>query len=197
MKSNWNYPTTVWTGENRINDIYEACSFAKITNPLFVTDKNLISLPMTIKLIEKLRKNFKELNIFSKFSGNPIGENITDGVETYNKAKSDGVIAFGGGSALTNKNGEYKFFTIIPGAYPWKNHNNAWRPKHIHFSLISANFFSRLNTQMYFPDDVLLSQDPIFNSVKEKFRNKLIANFNNKENNVTGFITYKFNIVMP
>jgi len=104
---------------------------------------------------------------------------------------------FGGGSALTNKNGEYKFFTIIPGAYPWKNHNNAWRPKHIHFSLISANFFSRLNTQMYFPDDVLLSQDPIFNSVKEKFRNKLIANFNNKENNVTGFITYKFNIVMP
>ena len=100
MKSNWNYPTTVWTGENRSSDIIEACIVSKIKNPLFVTDKDLISLPMTIKLIEKLRKNFKELNIFSKFSGNPIGKNITDGVETYNKAKSDGVIAFGGGSAL-------------------------------------------------------------------------------------------------
>ena len=100
MKSNWNYPTTVWTGENRSNDIIEACIVSKIKNPLFVTDKDLISLPMTIKLIEKLRKNFKELNIFSKFSGNPIGKNITDGVETYNNAKSDGVIAFGGGSAL-------------------------------------------------------------------------------------------------
>ena len=100
MKSNWNYPTTVWTGENRSNDIIEACIVSKIKNPLFVTDKDLISLPMTIKLIEKLRKNFKELSIFSKFSGNPIGKNITDGVETYNNAKSDGVIAFGGGSAL-------------------------------------------------------------------------------------------------
>jgi len=100
MKLNWNYPTTVWTGENRSNDIIEACIVSKIKNPLFVTDKDLISLPMTIKLIEKLRKNFKELNIFSKFSGNPIGKNITDGVETYNNAKSDGVIAFGGGSAL-------------------------------------------------------------------------------------------------
>ena len=104
---------------------------------------------------------------------------------------------FGSGSTLTNKNGEYKFMTIIPGAYPWSNHNNAWRPKHIHFSLISANFFSRLNTQMYFPGDVLLKQDPIFNSVKEKFRDRLIANFNNKKNNVASFISYKFDIIMP
>ena len=104
---------------------------------------------------------------------------------------------FGGGSAITNKVGYYKFYTIIPGAYPWKNHKNAWRPKHIHFSLISANYFSRLNTQMYFPNDVLLKQDPIFNSVEEKFRDKLIANFDNKKNNIMDFITYKFDIIMP
>ena len=104
---------------------------------------------------------------------------------------------FGGGSTLTNKDGDYKFYTIIPGAYPWKNHKNAWRPKHIHFSLISANYFSRLNTQMYFPNDVLLKQDPIFNSVEEKFRNKLIAKFNNKKNNVANFISYEFDIIMP
>lgn len=104
---------------------------------------------------------------------------------------------FGGGNTITNKNGEYKFFTILPGAYPWNNHDNAWRPKHIHFSLISTNFFSRLNTQMYFPNDVLLNQDPIFNSVEEKFRDKLIASFDSKRNNVADFISYKFDIIMP
>ena len=104
---------------------------------------------------------------------------------------------FGGGSTITNKDGYYKFYTIIPGAYPWKNHKNEWRPKHIHFSLISANYFSRLNTQMYFPNDVLLKQDPIFNSVEEKFRDKLIANFDDKKNNIMDFITYKFDIIMP
>ena len=104
---------------------------------------------------------------------------------------------FGGGSTLTNKDGDYKFYTIIPGAYPWSNHNNAWRPKHIHFSLISSNYFSRLNTQMYFPNDVLLNDDPIFNSVEERFRGKLIASFDNKKNNITNFISYKFDIVMP
>ena len=104
---------------------------------------------------------------------------------------------FGAGSTLTNKNGEYKFFTITPGAYPWNNHKNAWRPKHIHFSLISVNFFSRLNTQMYFPGDVLLKKDPIFNSVKKKFRYKLIANFNDENNNVADFISYNFDIIMP
>ena len=100
MKSNWNYPTTVWTGEGRSADLPEACLLANIKNPLFVTDKDLATLPMTIKIIDSLKKVFKDINIFSKFSGNPFGKNIKEGVELYNKGKCDGVIAFGGGSAL-------------------------------------------------------------------------------------------------
>jgi alcohol dehydrogenase class IV len=100
MKTNWNYPTTVWTGENRSNDIVEACSVSKIKNPLFVTDKDLVTLPMTAKIIDNLKKVFKDIKIFSNFSGNPFGKNITEGVVLFNDSKCDGVIAFGGGSAL-------------------------------------------------------------------------------------------------
>ena len=100
MKSNWNYPTTVWTGEDRSADLPEACLISKIKNPLFVTDKDLVTLPMTIKTINNLKKAFKDIFVFSNFSGNPFGKNITEGVELYNKYKCDGVIAFGGGSAL-------------------------------------------------------------------------------------------------
>ena len=100
MKSNWNYPTTVWTGEDRSADLPEACLISKIKNPLFVTDKDLVTLPMTIKTINNLKKAFKDIFVFSNFSGNPFGKNITEGVELYNKRKCDGVIAFGGGSAL-------------------------------------------------------------------------------------------------
>jgi alcohol dehydrogenase class IV len=100
MKSNWNYPTTVWTGEDRSADLPEACMIAKIKNPLFVTDKDLITLPMTIKTINNLKKGFKDISFFSNFAGNPVGKNIMEGVEFYNKNKCDGVIAFGGGSAL-------------------------------------------------------------------------------------------------
>ena len=100
MKSNWNYPTTVWTGENRVNDIPEACLISKIKNPLFVTDKDLITLSMTVQIIENLKQVFKDIKIFSNFSANPFGKNITEGVNFYNKYECDGVIAFGGGSAL-------------------------------------------------------------------------------------------------
>ena len=100
MKSNWNYPTTVWTGEDRSADVPEACLFAKIKNPLLVTDKDLFTLPMTIKIINNLKKIFKDMSVFSNFTGNPVGKNITEGVKLYNEHKCDGVIAFGGGSAL-------------------------------------------------------------------------------------------------
>jgi alcohol dehydrogenase class IV len=100
MKSNWNYPTSVWTGEDRSTDLPEACRVANIKNPLFVTDKDLFTLPMTIKIINNLKKVFIHMSVFSNFSGNPFGKNISEGVELYNKNKCDGVIAFGGGSAL-------------------------------------------------------------------------------------------------
>ena len=100
MKANWNYPTTVWTGEERIKDLSIACKNLKINNPLFVTDKDLIELQMVKKILESLKKDFKNIFCFSNFSGNPIGENVEEGVKVYNSKKCDGVIAFGGGSGL-------------------------------------------------------------------------------------------------
>ncbi len=100
MKSNWNYPTTVWVGENRVTDLSEACKNLNIIKPLFVTDKDLINLPFIKNIISKNLKGFDKLNIFSNFSGNPIGENVDEGVKEFLKNKCDGVITIGGGSAL-------------------------------------------------------------------------------------------------
>ncbi len=100
MKINWNYPTSVWVGENRIKDLSQACKNLKISSPLFVTDKDLINLDMTKNIILELKKKFNTLAIFSNFSGNPIGENVEEGVSEFKKNKCDGVIAFGGGSGL-------------------------------------------------------------------------------------------------
>tara|TARA_B100000287_G_scaffold328830_1_gene313370 strand:+ start:199 stop:1356 length:1158 start_codon:yes stop_codon:yes gene_type:complete len=100
MKTNWNYPTSVWVGENRVKDLSKGCSDLNITNPLFVTDKDLINLEMVKKIILDLKKNFNRLSIFSNFTGNPFGENVEDGVKEFKKNKCDGVIAFGGGSGL-------------------------------------------------------------------------------------------------
>ena len=100
MKSNWNYPTTVWTGENRVDNILEACLLTKIKNPLYVTDKDLVTLLMTTIIIDNLKNNFEDIKTFSNFSGIPFGKNISEGVNVYNKNNCDGVIAFGGGSAL-------------------------------------------------------------------------------------------------
>ena len=97
---NWNYPTTLWVGENRIKDLPSACSNLNIKNPLFVTDKNLINLQFVKDIIFNLNKNFSKLATFSDFSGNPIGENVDDGVTVFKKNQCDGVIAFGGGSGL-------------------------------------------------------------------------------------------------
>ena len=100
MKTNWNYPTSMWVGENRIKDLPEACKNLNISSPLFVTDKDLINFDMTKNIIFEVRKKFNTLFIFSNFSGNPIGENVEEGVFEFKKNKCDGVIAFGGGSGL-------------------------------------------------------------------------------------------------
>ena len=100
MRSNWNYPTTIWVGENRCKDLNTACENLHIINPLFVTDKDLINLPMVKSIISNLKKKFHKLSLFSNFSGNPIGENVDEGVKVFNENKCDGIIAFGGGSGL-------------------------------------------------------------------------------------------------
>src|SRR5229473_6944052 len=82
----------------------------------------------------------------------------------------------GGGRARADGEGKYRFVTIKPGAYPWKNHHNAWRPAHIHFSLFGPAFATRLITQMYFPGDALIPYDPIFNCTADaEARNRLQA----------------------
>jgi protocatechuate 3,4-dioxygenase, beta subunit len=84
----------------------------------------------------------------------------------------------GAGRCLTDSHGRYRFVTIKPGPYPWKNHLNAWRPAHIHFSLFGRAFTQRLITQMYFPGDPLFGFDPIFNSVPDqRARERMISRF--------------------
>ena len=84
----------------------------------------------------------------------------------------------GTGRTLTDGDGSYRFVTIRPGAYPWRNHCNAWRPAHIHFSVFGTAFVQRLVTQMYFPGDPLLALDPIFNSTADAAaRGRLVSAF--------------------
>ncbi|HEX3589444.1 MAG TPA: protocatechuate 3,4-dioxygenase subunit beta [Pseudonocardiaceae bacterium] len=103
----------------------------------------------------------------------------------------------GGGRALTDADGRYSFTTIQPGAYPWGNHDNAWRPAHIHFSVFGRAFTQRLVTQMYFPGDPLLPLDPIFNSVPDRHgRERLISRFDMSRTQPNWALAFEFDIVL-
>ena len=97
---NWNYPTTMWVGENRITDLGNACKQLNIKNPLLVTDGGLVKTQMVLSILEKLKNEGFKVNIFSNVVGNPTGTNVKEGVDIYNTNSCDGVIAFGGGSGL-------------------------------------------------------------------------------------------------
>ena len=103
----------------------------------------------------------------------------------------------GVGRTTTDADGYYKFITIKPGAYPWRNHDNAWRPAHLHFSLFGQAFTQRLITQMYFPGDPLFYQDPIFNSVRDPAaRERMISTFDLATTVPEWALSYKFDIVL-
>jgi protocatechuate 3,4-dioxygenase, beta subunit len=103
----------------------------------------------------------------------------------------------GAGRTLTDENGVYRFVTIKPGAYPWKNHDNAWRPAHIHFSLFGPAFATRLVTQMYFPGDPLFRYDPIFQSIAdERARQRLVAAFDLATTKPEWALGYQFNVIL-
>jgi len=102
----------------------------------------------------------------------------------------------GVGRAMTDQKGHYSFTTIKPGAYPWKNHDNAWRPAHIHFSLFGRAFTQRLVTQMYFPDDPLFAHDPIFNSVPEAARARLVSRFDIETTRPEWALCFVFDLVL-
>jgi protocatechuate 3,4-dioxygenase, beta subunit len=103
----------------------------------------------------------------------------------------------GAGRTVTDDEGRYRFVTIKPGPYPWGNHDNAWRPAHIHFSLLGRAFAQRLVTQMYFPGDQLFEHDPIFNSVRDPgARERMISRFR-MEDSVDHFaLAYEFDIYL-
>ena len=103
----------------------------------------------------------------------------------------------GAGRAVTGPDGRYRFTTIRPGAYPWRNHHNAWRPAHIHFSVFGPSFLSRLVTQMYFPGDPLFPFDPIFNGIPDaRARERLIARFDLDTTMPEWALGYQFDIVL-
>jgi protocatechuate 3,4-dioxygenase beta subunit len=103
----------------------------------------------------------------------------------------------GCGQAITNERGEYRFVTIRPGEYPWRNHYNAWRAAHIHFSVQGPSFAARLITQMYFPGDPLIPFDPIFNcTADEKARNRLISVFDWETTMPEHALGYRFDLIL-
>lgn len=103
----------------------------------------------------------------------------------------------GAGRTMTDGEGRYRFVTIKPGAYPWRNHANAWRPAHIHFSLFGASFLSRLVTQMYFPNDPLFAHDPIFHSIPDaRGRQRLVSQFDLGLTEPEWALGYRFDIVL-
>jgi protocatechuate 3,4-dioxygenase, beta subunit len=101
------------------------------------------------------------------------------------------------GRTLTDADGWYRFLTVRPGAYPWGNHHNAWRPAHIHFSLFGRAFTQRLVTQMYFPDDPLMDTDPIITAIPDpRVRWRLVAAFDQDVTEPSWALAYRFDIVL-
>lgn len=103
----------------------------------------------------------------------------------------------GAGRCLTDNAGCFRFITVKPGAYPWKNHHNAWRPAHIHFSLFGPSFTTRLITQMYFPGDPLQAHDPILQSIPDpRGRERLVAAFDFETTTPEWALGYRWDIVL-
>ncbi len=103
----------------------------------------------------------------------------------------------GAGRTLTGDDGSYRFVSIRPGAYPWGNHNNAWRPAHIHFSVFGRAFSQRLVTQMYFPGDPLIAYDPIIHAVRDpNARELLISQFDPERTEPEWALAYTWDIVL-
>jgi protocatechuate 3,4-dioxygenase beta subunit len=101
------------------------------------------------------------------------------------------------GRCLTDDDGGYRFVTIKPGPYPWRNHHNAWRPAHIHFSLFGTEFTQRMVTQMYFPGDPLFALDPIYQSITdEAARARLVASYDHDLSEHEWLLGYRWDIVL-
>jgi protocatechuate 3,4-dioxygenase beta subunit len=207
----------------QLSPAYKSTVLRSPTRPLIIVPHTLSELTGPVYGHEAVRATDNDLTVQHK--GEPIGERIIvhghvrdeDGrgvpdtlVEIW-QANSCGRYIHvwdqhpapldpnftGAGRAQTDRAGYYRFVTVKPGAYPWGNHPNAWRPAHIHFSVFGHSFISRLVTQMYFPGDPLFAYDPIFNSVTdEKARMRMVSSFDLENTRPDWALCYRFDIVL-
>jgi protocatechuate 3,4-dioxygenase, beta subunit len=203
---------------------YKSTTLRGPTKPLVPIRANLSNLAGPAFGHERLGQHDGDLTVNGRKDGEPLGERIIvtgrvldeDGRPVPNtlievwQANAAGRYVHkvdqhaapldpnfvGGGRVLTDEQGRYRFMTIKPGAYPWGNHFNAWRPNHIHFSVFGHQFATRLVTQMYFPGDPLLMLDPIYLGVPEKARERMIARFSIDETQEGFALGYIFDIVL-
>ncbi len=203
---------------------YKSTIYRAPKKPLIPIKQSLSELTGPVYGHESLDPSDNDLTRNSRKTGEPIGERIVvsgrvlgdDGRPVANtlievwQANSAGRYIhvndqhdapvdpnfLGAGRCMTDAEGRYKFYTVKPGAYPWMNHHNAWRPAHIHLSLFGPTIATRLVTQMFFPADPLLPQDPIFMSVPEEARDRLVSKFDLGLTEQGFALGYGFDIVL-
>jgi len=203
---------------------YKSTVLRSPTKPLLIVKENLKNINLPVFGESAIGKYDNDLTKNARKNGEPIGERIKVSgkvMDEYGRALGAVLIEIwqansagryihkeeihdapldpnflGAGRMLTDNDGRYTFYTIKPGAYPWGNHYNAWRPNHIHFSVIGHQIGHRLVTQMYFPGDPLFEFDPIFQSVPVHARELMIARFNMDWTEPEFALAYEFNIVL-
>jgi protocatechuate 3,4-dioxygenase beta subunit len=214
-----------WTSQPAfIDDGYKSTTLRGPTRPLLPIPESLSELTGPVYGHEAVGEFDADLTKNSRVNGEPLGERIivagrvvdeddhpvantlveiwqanSAGRYVHDVDQHDAPLDpnfLGAGRCVTDANGRYEFRTIKPGAYPWRNHHNAWRPNHIHLSLFGASFVSRLVTQMYFPGDPLFAFDPIFNGVPEVARDRMVAGFDLELAEPEFALGYNFDIVL-
>ena len=214
-----------WTSQPAfIDDGYKSTTLRGPTRPLLPIPESLSELTGPVYGHEAVGEFDADLTKNTRVNGEPLGERIivagrvvdeddhpvantlveiwqanSAGRYVHDVDQHDAPLDpnfLGAGRCVTDANGRYEFRTIKPGAYPWRNHHNAWRPNHIHLSLFGASFVSRLVTQMYFPGDPLFAFDPIFNGVPEAARDRMVAGFDLELAEPEFALGYNFDIVL-
>jgi protocatechuate 3,4-dioxygenase, beta subunit len=212
------------TQPNLYSPEYKSTIYRSPKQPLMIVPEALKDLALPVFGESILQKNDNDLTKNARINGEPIGERIKvfgkimdeNGrglpktlVEIWQANSAGRYIHkaeihdapldpnfLGAGRVLTDDNGFYQFYTIKPGAYPWGNHFNAWRPNHIHFSIIGHQLEHRLVTQMYFPGDPLFEFDPIYQSVPQHARHLMVAKFSIEKTDPEFALAYEFNMVL-
>ena len=181
-------------------------TLSEITGPRFRNENALVDLTRSGKG-EALGQRILVAGRLLEEGGQPVANSLVElwqcnaaGRYLHGRDQHDAPLDpnfTGSGRAITDERGEYQFLTILPGAYPWRNTYNAWRPAHIHFSVFGPAFATRLVTQMYFPGDPLLALDPIYNSVSDPAaRLRLVSAYDPQLSQAEYALGYRFDLVL-